>query len=123
MSIKKNILLLGGLAFTQLSLGANVASFNINPVFVSTSPILYDMPFKGEDLKGNEKIHRGKEIHSESGSQKYGYDLGAKRYDAVNKRWSSVTVGGDEHWDNPKNSNYVVYGKHVYAISDAKIVK
>ena len=82
----------------------------------------YQLPFFADDLKSLERYYRGKKIHSSSGPQKFGYDLSAKRFDTKLKRWTSVTVDVEKHWANPKNSNYVVYNKPVYAMADGEII-
>jgi hypothetical protein len=80
---------------------------------------LYDLPFKGEDLNPGEFYYLGKEIHSSSGSQKWGYDLGAwKLRDGA---WSSVKPGFDKM--DPKNTDYHFYGKPVYAMGTRKIIR
>ena len=83
----------------------------------------YGHPFAANDLRPGERISRSKKIHSDSGTQKWGYDLGAMRYISSEDRWSSVKINTDAHWKNPKNSNYVVYGKPVYAMTDGTIIK
>lgn len=80
---------------------------------------LYGLPFKGEDLKPGERYYRGKKIHSESGSQKWGYDLGAMKL--VDGVWRSTKPGYDAN--DPKNSDYYVYGKPVYAMGAGTIIK
>ena len=80
---------------------------------------LYDLPFKGEDLKPGERYFRGKEIHSESGDQKWGYDLGALKL--RNNVWTAVKSGYDAN--DPKNSDYYVFGKPVYAMGSGKIIR
>ena len=58
----------------------------------SVSAALYDLPFKGENLKPNEKISWGALEHGTGGVQKYGYDLGAMRYDSSAKKWTRWTI-------------------------------
>jgi hypothetical protein len=66
-----------------------------------------------------EFYYLGKEIHSSSGSQKWGYDLGAwKLRDGA---WSSVKPGFDKM--DPKNTDYHFYGKPVYAMGTGKIIR
>lgn len=80
---------------------------------------LYELPFKGEDLNPGERYYRGKKIHSSSGSQKWGYDLGARKL--RDGAWSSVEPGFDK--DNPKNTDYYIFGKPVYAMGPGKIIR
>ncbi|MEM8808022.1 MAG: peptidoglycan DD-metalloendopeptidase family protein [Cyanobacteria bacterium P01_G01_bin.38] len=86
---------------------------------------LYDLPFKGEDLRPGERYSRGKRIHTPDPNhvQHWGYDLGANRWDSKNDRWTSVFGSPTDHWNDPKNTNYVVYGKPVYAIADGVVTK
>ncbi|CAH1386399.1 hypothetical protein [Candidatus Nitrotoga sp. M5] len=80
---------------------------------------LYDLPFKGEDLNAGERYYRGKKIHSDSGTQKWGYDLGALKL--RNNVWTSVKSGYDAK--DPKNSDYYIFGKPVYAMGSGKIIR
>lgn len=82
---------------------------------------LYDLPFLADDLQSGERYAWGKKSHA-GGVQKFGYDFGARRFDAKNNRWSSVKIDPDEHWANPKNANYVIYGKPAYAIAPGVVV-
>jgi hypothetical protein len=74
----------------------------------------YSFPFKAEDLKPGESIYTGNHV---MGIQEEGEDIGARRYLGDGK-WSSYKEGGNAG----KNSDYVIYGKKVYAISDGIIV-
>ena len=85
----------------------------------SITTALYDLPFKGEDLKPGERYYRGKEIHSESGDQKWGYDLGALKL--RNDVWTSVKSSYDAN--DPKNTDYYTFGKPVYAMGSGKIIR
>jgi Polyglycine hydrolase-like, structural repeat len=81
--------------------------------------ILFDLPFKGEDLKPGERYSRTKKIHTAdpNATQHFAYDLQAKRWDAQKGRWTSIL-------GNPsvsKNKDHVVYGKPVYAIADGEV--
>lgn len=82
------------------------------------TPAPYSLPFKGEDLHPGERYYRSKEIHA-GGSQKWGYDLSA-----VRKRdgsWSTKKASYDAM--NPKNSDYYIYGKPIYAMGPGKVIK
>lgn len=81
----------------------------------------YDFPYRGDELAPGERIYRGKKIHSDSGSQMWGYDLGAMRWNSGNDTWSQVKSTTD--WNNPKNSDFFVYGKKVYAMGDGKVIR
>ncbi|SEQ78803.1 Peptidase family M23 [Nitrosomonas sp. Nm51] len=72
------------------------------------------LPFKAEDLKAGERVSTGDHA---SGIQGEGEDFGVKRY-LGNKKWSHVKNGTD----GKKNTDYLIYGKPVYAIGDGTIV-
>ena len=80
--------------------------------------MLFDLPFKGEDLKPGERYDRREETHG-GGDQALGYDLRARRWDARNNQW---TVHHDGK-DTATNESWVVYGKPVYAIADGIVIK
>ena len=79
-------------------------------------PIQYDLPFKGEDFDDDEKVYRGKAIHSASGVQQYGYDLGAVHYDTSVPKWTQK--------DSSANTNaaWVIYNKPIYAMRAGKVI-
>ena len=79
-----------------------------------TAAQLYDMPFKGEDLRDDERVYWGRAIHSSGGVQKYGYDLDVRRYDTSAKRWVAKTGANNKDW--------IVYGKPVYAMRSGKVI-
>jgi Bacterial tandem repeat domain 1 len=80
----------------------------------------YELPFHADDLdEGNLKVFWGRAIHSDSGVQKYGYDLGVQRYDGETKAWTEYKKGGE---DRTKNSDSLVYGKNIYAMRAGKII-
>lgn len=80
---------------------------------------LYNLPFKGEDLNPGERYYRGKKIHSSGGSQKWGYDLGALKL--RDGKWKSVKSSYDAN--DPKNTDYYIFGKPVYAMGSGKIIR
>ncbi|MGH3902770.1 MAG: hypothetical protein ACRDTE_01000 [Pseudonocardiaceae bacterium] len=80
--------------------------------------MLFDLPFKGEDLKPGERYDRRKKTHG-GGSQALGYDLRARRWDAKNNSWTVYLAGKD----TATNESWVVYGKPVYAMADGIVVK
>jgi len=82
---------------------------------------LHDLPFFANDLPPGARNYVGKFIHSESGSQKWGYDIGQMRYDSGSKTWSEVKSGTD--WKDPKNSDYYTYGQPVYAMGPGKVIR
>jgi hypothetical protein len=86
-----------------------------------TSPPLFDLPYLGNDLVPGERYYVGKKIHSSSGSQKWGYDVGAMRKNSGTDKWSEVK--SSTNWNSPKNSDYFVYGKPVYAMADGTIIR
>ncbi len=81
----------------------------------------YNLPFYANNLKPGERWST--KDHAQTTSQKYGYDLGVKRRISGSKSWSSIKISSDKHWDNPKNSNYLIYGKPVYAMRSGKVIK
>lgn len=76
----------------------------------------YLLPFKGEDFRDDERVLWGREIHSPSGVQKYGFDLDVRRYDADGKSWKWAKA------DDKVNSNWYVYGRRVYAMRAGKVI-
>lgn len=83
-------------------------------VLQMTGSALWALPFKGEDFREDERVYWGRAIHSESGVQKYGYDLGAMRY--VSDEWKEFDG------DQKSNGNWYIYGKPVYAMADGKVI-
>jgi hypothetical protein len=82
---------------------------------------MFDLPYFGNDLAASERYYVGKKIHSASGSQMWGYDIGAMRKNQGANTWSEVKASTD--WNNPKNTDYYVYGKPVYAMADGTIIR
>ena len=64
------------------------------------APTMYDLPFFGNDLASGERYYRGKKIHSSSGSQKWGYDLGAMRKRSGKDLWRETKSSTD--WNDTK---------------------
>lgn len=79
----------------------------------------YSFPGRAEDLKSGEYWYVGKKIHSESGNQMLGYDMGAVRFDAASKKWATKKVGTN----GTENAHNLIYGKPVYAVADGEVVK
>ncbi|MGH9147560.1 MAG: hypothetical protein ACRD1Q_12685 [Vicinamibacterales bacterium] len=77
---------------------------------------LSQLAFKAEDFRDDERVYWARKIHSESGVQKYGYDLDVRRYDASQKKWVHASGAGD------KNSDWYVYGRPVYAMRSGKVI-
>ncbi len=87
----------------------------IKPQVVQMASVgLWGLPFKGEDFREDERVYWGREIHSESGVQKYGYDLGAMRY--VSGEWKEFSGDGED------NGDWYIYGKPVSAMADGKVI-
>lgn len=82
---------------------------------------MFDLPFWADDLEPGERWDVGKTIHSSSGSQMWGYDVGVMR--RAGDRWTSLKAGVSGHDQNPKNSNYLVYGKPIYAMGAGTIIR
>jgi murein DD-endopeptidase MepM/ murein hydrolase activator NlpD len=81
---------------------------------------IHDLPYFGNDLEPGERYYVGKKIHSSSGSQMWGYDIGVMRR-GDGDIWSEVKAGTD--WSKPKNADFHVYGKPVYAMGDGTVIR
>ena len=77
----------------------------------------YLFPAKSSDLKAGEAWTVG--IHAMSRDQKFGYDFGVSRWDATAKKWTGLKAGTD----GSKNSDYLIFGKPVYAMAAGTVVK
>ncbi len=110
---------------TSSAVQANVTRMVAKPAAGQTAQMrklpLYDLPFFANDLAPGERYYRGKKIHSDSGTQKWGYDLGAMRWNSKNGTWSEVKPGTD--WKKPKNSDYFVFGQRVYAMGSGRVIR
>lgn len=82
---------------------------------------LYDLPLLANDLAAGRRNYVGKTIHSSSGSQMWGYDIGAMQWNADQNTWSEVKPGTD--WNAPKNSDYYIYGQPIYAAGPGKVIR
>lgn len=82
---------------------------------------LYDLPLLANDLAPGHRNYVGKTIHSDSGSQMWGYDVGQMKYDGDKKTWSEVK--SSTNWNAPKNSDYYVYGQPVYAAGAGRVIR
>lgn len=86
-------------------------------------PPLDDFPYSANDFSDNEKIYVGKAVHNpdkpNSTWQQFAYDIGAA-VQLSNGTWRDTkqTI----NWKSPKNSDYFIYGKPVYAVSEGVIV-
>jgi hypothetical protein len=74
----------------------------------------FTLPFKGEDFADDERVYWGREIHSDGGVQKHGYDLDVRKF--VDGAWRAYKGTGE------KNSDWYVYGKPVYAMRAGTVV-
>ncbi|MFN3231613.1 MAG: hypothetical protein ACE363_05575 [Alphaproteobacteria bacterium] len=81
----------------------------------------YDLFYLADDLKPGERYYVGKTIHSTSGSQQWGYDVGVLKSQGSGKAWRETKTNMD--WNDPKNSDYHVYGKPVYAVGPGTIIR
>lgn len=86
-----------------------------------TTPARYDLPLLADDLEPGERYYVGKRIHSDSGSQQWGYDVGLMKNMVGGDQWSSVKPGTD--WSNIRNSDYYVFGKPVYAMGPGRVIR
>lgn len=84
---------------------------------------LDDFPFQAQDFAENERVFRGKPTHNPDNPtstwQQYAYDIGASSQQE-DGHWQDFKPTTD--WKNPTNSDYYIYGKPVYAVSDGAIV-
>lgn len=87
-----------------------------NTAFAAT---LYNLPFLADDLKPGERWST--KDHAQTTTQKFGFDLSVEKINGKTKKWSSIKLDSDKHWDNPKNSNYRIYGKPIYAMAAGEI--
>ena len=74
----------------------------------------YELPFKGEDFRDDERVYWHRKLHSESGVQKYGYDLDVRRY--VDGKWQATSGSGDQ------NNDWYIHGRPVYAMRAGKVI-
>lgn len=81
----------------------------------------HDLPFWADDLAPGRRNYVGKAIHSSSGSQKWGYDIGQMEYDSDSETWSEVKSSID--WNAPENSDFYVYGQPVYAMGPGRVIR
>ena len=94
------------------------------PLIKSISPPLDDFPYQAQDFGNNERVFRGKKIHNpdnpNSTWQQFAYDIGASRQQS-DGTWRDTKPTID--WKDPKNSDYYIYKKPVYAVSEGVIIK
>ena len=79
----------------------------------------YQLPFFSNDLNAGERYYT--RDHAQNFLQKFGYDFSTRRRKS-NGDWTRLKRGVTDHRTNPKNKNYIVYGKPFYAIADGKVV-
>lgn len=82
---------------------------------------LYDLPLLANDLPAGRRNYVGKTIHSSSGSQQWGYDIGAMQWNSDADTWSEVKSSTD--WNAPKNSDFHIYGQPIYAAGPGKVIR
>ncbi len=90
------------------------------PMGVYTNRVLggsYLFPAKRSDLRFGQHWSVG--IHAFHRAQKFGYDFGVSRYDRSQKKW----VGLKRGTTGSKNTDFLIYGKPVYAMAAGTIVK
>jgi hypothetical protein len=81
---------------------------------LAASAQTYELPFKGEDFRDDERAYWHRKIHSETGVQKYGYDLEVRRY--VDGEWKNTTGTGEN------NADWYIHGRRVYAMRAGKVI-
>ncbi len=77
---------------------------------------LWELPFSGNDFKDNQRVLWGAAEHSTKGVQTFGYDLTGHEFDASVTSWIEFENGGRV------NSDFVLYGKPVYAMEDGTVI-
>ena len=91
----------------------------IGALSTSATAATYDLPFKGQNFGDHEKVHTFD--HAQNHSQKHGFDMGARRYDFDNSRWTSVTTTVADYNAAPTNNKFAVYNKPIYAMQAGKV--
>jgi hypothetical protein len=89
----------------------------------ASADITLPFPGRAEDLRTGEYWwYRSAHAGAEDGSG--ALDIVGSRYDAKNKRWTSLKAGIelDEYEKNKRNTDHVIYGKPVYAPADGEII-
>ncbi len=109
----------GILALTFVVLHAHAQVAVKRTQWMPSAP-LYHLPLYANDLKPSERYSTGD--HAVTTTQKFGYDIAARRL--ADDGWTSLRPGifDDEHWEDPKNTNYIVFGKPFYAMKDGTII-
>ena len=80
----------------------------------------YPFPARADDLNPGEYWYRLKKAHR-ADRAKLAYDLDAVRYDSKERVWTRYRPGVDPKAESVKNSDWIVYGKRVYAIADGEV--
>ncbi len=85
----------------------------------------YDLPFKADDLRDDERVYWGRDYHAKSGAQAWGFDFEIVRYDPKKKKWlkyKSIEGKDDSDWTGRPNKDWYVHGKNVYAMRDGVVI-
>ena len=96
------LLLVGGGGYTPAASGANA----------------YQFPGRGDDLPDGYYWYLAAE-HAGGGKA---HDLKGVRFDAKNKRWTTVKNELDAYQANPKNEDHIIYGVPVYAMAGGEVI-
>ncbi len=87
----------------------------------------YTFPARSNDLpKG---VFWSVGAHKHTYTQRYAYDFGNRRWDAAADKWTGFTAAAVEREANggadagTKNEDYLIWGRPLYALADAKIVR
>ncbi len=99
-----------------LGLKTLLAALLLTSASAGAAEYLYDLPFKGQDFKDNEKLFT--KLHADTTSQKYGFDISGKRYDFSGEKWTSLK--GSE--DGSVNENRMIHGKPIYAMRSGVVI-
>jgi Polyglycine hydrolase-like, structural repeat len=103
-----------------ISLLALAFTAGLAPANAQSRGKIYDLPLFANDLKPGERYFT--RDHAVTTTQKFGYDISGRRISGDS--WTSLKKGitSSEHWDDPKNTNYLVYGKPFYAMKAGTII-
>src|SRR5262245_10123684 len=85
--------------------------------------VSYPFPGRAEHLKQKHYWYMN-HAHA-AGIQGKGYDIKTVRFDEVENQWTQRKVGvsAEEYADDPKNTDWSVYGQPVHAIADGEVVR
>jgi len=80
---------------------------------------LYDLPLLANDLGDLERYYT--RDHAQNFSQKFGYDISARRR-KDDGTWTSLLEGVTDYSTDPHNSDTLAWGRNFYAMADGVVV-